>query len=224
MLYNKQTIMKRIIIFTGMLLLAVSLSAQSPRGQQGREQGRQQSETKADTVRARGQERGAQTREQARQRAEEAQEAREEARQQAEEAQQRGQERPGRGEEVRPGAADPQGHAYGRERGGLHGRDFGQARAAAARSKEEKQEVTIQVAREVDEGIRRTERRLEEAREVLEERVANREISREEYEARKRRVEEIEAEMRRVEEARRETEQVIREHLPTRAPEERQLP
>ncbi|MBW6498800.1 MAG: hypothetical protein K0B09_10450 [Bacteroidales bacterium] len=204
--------MKKIFLFAGVMLVSVALLAQNPRSQQG--QGRE----KQEEVKEQGQQRAQQGREQAeqataRERAQQGVEQAERQVERAEEGLERAEEGLERAKDARE-QVEGRGHAYGRDKGGLSGRDFGQARAAAARTKEEKEEVTREVALEVEEGVRRTKTRVEEAREVLEERVKNREISEEEFEKRTRRIEEIEEEVMRIEEMRKETERVIRERLP----------
>ncbi len=189
--------MKKLLLITGILMVSVALMAQNPRSQQRGQEKKEQAQEKAEEQKQQGQDRGQQGQERGQQ-----------AREQAQQQRERGQA----GQEA--DKADPRGHAYGRDKGGMHGRDFGQARAAAARSKEEKQEIVREVAVEVEEGVRRTTTRVEEARETIEERRRRGEISEEEYEKRTRRVEEIEKEIEQIEAERRGTERVIRERIP----------
>jgi uncharacterized membrane protein len=199
--------MKKLILLTSVMLVSIVICAQNPRAQQGvGKEKKEEAKEKVQDHTKQGQQKADQARKMVNQADEKGQQAAGQIVEKTEQALEQGRE----AGEVR----EPQGKAYGRDKGGLSGRDFGQARAAAARNREEKEAVTREVATEVKEGVNRTKTRVEDVREKLVERVRNREISEEEYGRKIQRIKEIEEEVERIEEARKETERVIRENLP----------
>jgi colicin import membrane protein len=200
--------MVRIIVLAGILALTSSTYAQNPRSQQGgrgeeqREAARQRVDERTQERDVRGNQPPGQSQQQRGQR-----DAEEQTTPPGQQRAAQARERAGQNEQ----RTEPQGHAYGRNKGDLQGRDFGQARAAAARSIQEKKAVTREVASEVEEGVRRTTTKIEEARENTENRRRRGEISSEEYERRMRRIDEIERETKRIEEERTQTKRVIDE-------------
>ncbi len=85
------------------------------------------------------------------------------------------------------------GNAYGRNKGGIEGRDFGQARAEEARMKH--QEKKSELDRKVEDGELRTveaRERIRVAREELEKEKASKKISDEAYQQKKEKIDKAE--------------------------------
>lgn len=106
----------------------------------------------------------------------------------------------GKGEDVQQDKEHPgQGHAYGKDKGGLEGKEFGQQRAAEARSRQGALD-------EAEANIRRSEasnassrEKLKRARAKLETKMANREITRDEYDKKKKALDGLEENLKRIE-------------------------
>jgi hypothetical protein len=105
---------------------------------------------------------------------------------------------------------DGKGHAYGHNKDGKCGRDFGQERAKNAKNKVEKETVVKEVAAEVDQAIVTTKNRTQEARTAVQDKYKKKQITKAQYEEKIKRIDEIEKEVIRIENERKATDQVIK--------------
>lgn len=97
--------------------------------------------------------------------------------------------------DAKPEKADDgnQGNAYGKNKGEMSGREFGQNRAAEARSKNEAKKA--EVKKSVDEGdqkVAESRQRIKKAREKLEKDKKAKRVNQKQYEDRKKKIEEAE--------------------------------
>jgi len=86
-----------------------------------------------------------------------------------------------------------QGNAYGRNKGGLQGRDFGQARAEQARMQQQAREAELDThLANGEERVARSRERIRVAREELEKEKAGRRISERDYQLKKEKIDNAE--------------------------------
>ena len=106
----------------------------------------------------------------------------------------------GKGEGVQQSKEHPgKGHAYGKDKGELEGKEFGQQRAAEARSRQGAlDEAEANIGRSEASNASSREK-LKKARAKLDEKMANKEITKEEYEQKKKALDGLEASLQRIE-------------------------
>lgn len=110
-----------------------------------------------------------------------------------------GPQKPGEKPEMQEGAKPPkdtvqhEGHAYGKDKGGLEGKEFGQARAAQAKLNKEakKQELTNSVT-SAELKVAEAKEKLQVAKENLEKDKKARKISDAEYQVKKEKIQKVE--------------------------------
>lgn len=86
-----------------------------------------------------------------------------------------------------------QGHAYGKNKGDLQGRDFGQARAEQARMQQQAREADLDSQIEKgDQKVAQSRERIRVAREELEKEKAGRRISEKDYQLKKEKIDNAE--------------------------------
>ncbi|MFO7722255.1 MAG: hypothetical protein R6V49_03435 [Bacteroidales bacterium] len=91
------------------------------------------------------------------------------------------------------------GHAYGKDKEGLEGKEFGQARAAEARSKEKVLKETETNIEKAEKSNAATREKIKKSRENLEMKKNRKEISKEEYDKKKKELDEIEEKVEKLE-------------------------
>lgn len=91
------------------------------------------------------------------------------------------------------------GNAYGKNKGDLSGREFGQQRAGEARSKSEKVENAQLRNNETKESLNSAKEKLETANKTLEEKLKRKEISKEEYDLKKQKINSVARELNELE-------------------------
>ena len=87
------------------------------------------------------------------------------------------------------------GHAYGKDKDSLSGREFGQNRAAEARSKKEAVEQTEANISEVTQANTDTKEKIKQAREKLEAKKKNKQINQADYNKKKQALDDLEKEV-----------------------------
>lgn len=99
------------------------------------------------------------------------------------------------GDDKAKGKPDNKGNAYGKDKGGMSGKEFGQNRAAEARSKNQSQKA--ETKRTADEGevrVREARERIKKAKEKLEKDKKEKRVNDKQYEERRKKIEEAEQE------------------------------
>lgn len=94
---------------------------------------------------------------------------------------------------------DPPGKAYGKDKGGLEGRDFGQNRAAEARSKKDMQEAVAKNIQDAEDLHKATLAKVADGLAKLESKHKAKQIAEADYQAKKKALEDIQAKVKALE-------------------------
>jgi colicin import membrane protein len=192
--------MKKIIsntLYRLLLLVAiVAISSVGVFAQQGKGKGQKEGKGKVqDTLvneqKIQGQQKGKDAKEIGQQKTEEKKETAEEAKAKGQEKKHEAKQK--EDDESKEEKGDAQGYAYGKNKGDLKGKEFGQARAAEARmNKEVKKKELEETVKKGDEKVWEAKEKVRISKEALDKDLADKKITEEEFAKRKEKIEQTE--------------------------------